>query len=306
LTLRSLIYTDADWNLTQELEAAKDSFYQIGLDQDIIEPVEQRPTAVLETDNQVKSWLIASLSFDYYSYKQLREIVHSSTEQLLMCMPNLRGQLGFVKFPIRERIAGLVQRQTDLQTQHAFEVLFKNKRLCFFLECQEARFEIPPKVNIRETRWLARENNEPLQRSLFDRVPDELNRYERSVALYLDNHPEVLWWYRNLIGPGSFSIQGYRRNKIYPDFVVQQGKNKKPSASVIVVESKGKQLKGNEDTKYKRSVAEYFGKIGQKVPWQKLSKDFADETFRVQVLDEGEYQDKDWKTDLRKLLEETR
>lgn len=75
-------------------------------------------------------------------------------------------------------------------------------------------------------------------------------------------------------------------------------------AVVVVVESKGKQLKGNEDTNYKRRVAEYFGNIGRKVPWQKLAKDFADETFRVQVLDEGEYEDKDWKADLRKLLEE--
>jgi type III restriction enzyme len=298
-------YVDVDWNLSQELAAAKDSFYRISLDQDIVEPVEQRSAAALETDDQVKSWLVASLSFDYYSYKQLRQIVQSAARQLLKRMPVLEGQLGLVKFSIRERITGLIQRQTDQQTQVAFEALHKSKRLCFFLECREARFEIPPKVNIRETRWFARENNEPLERSLFDRVPDDLNRYEKSVALYLDNHPEVLWWYRNLIGPEHFSIQGYRRNKIYPDFVVQRGRNKRPLASVIVVESKGKQLKGSEDTSYKRKVAEYFGRIGHKVPWQKLSKDFADETFRVQVLDEGEYEDKDWRADLRKLLEES-
>src|SRR5262249_32628762 len=99
------------------------------------------------------------------------------------------------------------------------------------------------------------------------------------------------------------SIQGYRRNKIYPDFVVQRSKNKKPTASVLVVESKGKQLKGNEDTNYKRTVAEYFGKVGRRVRWQKLSKDFADQTFRFQVLDEGEYEDRDWRADLRKALE---
>ena len=150
----------------------------------------------------------------------------------------------------------------------------------------------------------ARDNNEPLQRSLFDHVPEELNRYERSVALYLDHHPQVLWWYRNLIGAEYFSIQGYRRSKIYPDFIVQQGKNRRPLASVIVVESTGKQLKGNEDTNYKRTVAGYFGETGHKVPWQKLSQDFADQTFLGQVLDAGEYGDKDWKADLRRVLEE--
>lgn len=160
------------------------------------------------------------------------------------------------------------------------------------------------KVPVRATRKLVHDNNEPVQRSLFDYVPDDLNEYEKSVALYLDNRPEVLWWYRNLVGPQHFSIQGYKRNKVYPDFVVQQGRNKKPVATVVVVESKGKHLKGNEDTIYKRSVADYFGKIGRKVSWQKLGEDFQDQTFRFQILDEGEYEDRDWRDDLKRLLEE--
>ncbi len=72
---------------------------------------------------------------------------------------------------------------------------------------------------------------------------------------------------------------------------------------MIVVESKGKHLKGNEDAKYKRSMAQYFEKVGRKVPWQKLGKDFEHETFRFQVLDEGEYADRDRKGDLKNLLE---
>ena len=86
--------------------------------------------------------------------------------------------------------------------------------------------------------------------------------------------------------------------------MVQQGTNKRPIASVVVVESKGKHLKGNEDTNYKRTVAEYFGKIGRKVSWQKLGEEFHDQTFRFQILDEGEYEDRDWRDDLKELLEE--
>jgi hypothetical protein len=48
--------------------------------------------------------------------------------------------------------------------------------------------------------------------------------------------------------------------------VVQEGHKKKPVATVIVVESKGKHLKGNEDTNYKRKVARYFEQVGGKVP----------------------------------------
>jgi hypothetical protein len=41
---------------------------------------------------------------------------------------------------------------------------------------------------------------------------------------------------------------------------------------------------------------------GEKVR-RKLAEDFQDETFHFQVLDEGEYSDRDWRDDLRKLLE---
>ena len=298
-------YAGIDWNMATALEAAKDSVYRLTLEQDDLERVAERESVTLETDEQVKAWLVASLPFDYFSQKRLREVVSRVTERLYQLSPELSGRLGMVKFEVRERIVGLIERGTDRQTQEAFEALFKIKRLAFYLECVEGRFEIPPKIEIRGTKKLIHDDHEPIQRSLFDYVPDNLNDYEKSVALYLDKHPEVLWWYRNLVGAQCFSIQGYRRNKIYPDFVVQQGHNKKPVASVVVVESKGKHLKGNEDTNYKRKVASYFEKVGQKVPWQKLAKDFEDETFRVQVLDEGEYADRDWRDDLKKLLDQS-
>jgi hypothetical protein len=56
---------------------------------------------------------------------------------------------------------------------------------------------------------------------------------------------------------------------------------------------------------FQRTVAEYFGKVGRKVRSQKLGEDFQDQTFRVQVLDEGEYEDRDWKADLKKMLDGT-
>lgn len=287
------------------LASATDSFYRLTLGQDSIERIEEREATIIETDEQVQGWLVASFPFDYFSHKQLRTIVERARTALYAATPDPNGKLGLVKFEAREKIVGFVERQTDRQTQAAFEKLYTDGRLSFYLDCIEGRFEIPQRLPVRTTRKLVRDNNDPVQRSLFDWVPDDLNEYEKSVALYLDNHPQVLWWYRNLVGPQNLSAQGYKRNRVYPDFVVQQGRDKKPAASVVVVESKGKHLKGNEDTNYKRSVASYFGKIGRKVSWRKLGKDFQDETFRFQVLDEGEYEDRDWRDDLRKFLEES-
>lgn len=297
-------YGAVDWDMSSALKTALDSFYRLTLEQDTLERVEERETVVLETDEQVKAWLVASLSFDHFSYKQLRHVVGQAVERLFQVNRDLPGRLGLVKFSVREKIIGLIERETDRQTQEAFERLFRSKQLCFYLECREGRFEIPQRVGVHSTRRLVHDNNEPVQRSLFDYVADDLNEYEKAVALFLDDRPEVLWWYRNLVGPQNFSIQGYKRQRVYPDFIVQQGRNEKPVASVVVVESKGKHLKGNEDSEYKRSLADYFGKIGRKVSWQKLGKDFEDETFRFQILDEGEYEDRDWRDDLKRVLEE--
>ena len=62
---------------------------------------------------------------------------------------------------------------------------------------------------------------------------------------------------------------------------------------------------GNEDTKYKRTIAKYLEKVGHKVSWQKLGADFQDETFRFHVLDEGEYEDRDWRDDRKRFLEDS-
>jgi type III restriction enzyme len=297
-------YDSVDWNMSDDLERNKDSYYRLTLEQNELERIDGAGSGVSEIDEQVIAWFIASLSFDQFSYKQIKYIVERVVDRLHQVNSDLRGRLGLVKFPVREKIAGFIERETDRNTRKSFERLFENKCLCFYLECVEARFEIPPVVQLRSERRLVHDNGEQVQQSLFDYVPDAFNNYEKAVALYLDKCPQVLWWYRNLVGPDQFSIQGYKRNRIYPDFIIQQGEKKKPVASVLVVESKGKHLKGNEDTKYKRSVADYFGKIGRRVSWQKLGEDFKDHRFRVQVLDQGEYKDKDWRDEIKKLFEE--
>ncbi len=186
-----------------------------------------------------------------------------------------------------------------------FRGLFEAGKIKFYLHCVQCRFEIPKAVTLRALqKKMVRDDNGPLQRSLFDYVPDDLNSYEREVALVLDRDERVLWWYRNLVGPHNFAIQGYRRDRIYPDFVVQQGAKKKASQHVVVIESKGRQLSGNPDTGYKRKIAEYFTKAGKEVKWQQLASGFADRVFRFQVIDQGEYPGEAWREELQKLLEE--
>lgn len=292
-------YAAVDWDFADELAKAKDQFYRITLESELEKQAETEAEHI-EDDTSVRAWLVANLGVEWLSAKQLRFVVEHVCERL----GSVKGCLALIKFVLRDKIDGFIQQQTDLMAEKAFYGLHAQKRLCFYLHCVKGRFEIPPEIEIGVTGKLRHDNDDEVERSLFDYVPRDLNTYETDVALSIDRHPEVLWWYRNLVGSSNFSIQGYRRSPIYPDFVVQRGdagKNE-PEATVIVVESKGKQLKGSEDTKYKRRIAQVFSDIGKKVTWQELSKGFKDQQFRFQVLDEGEYASQDWREDLKKLL----
>jgi len=292
-------YDAIDWDLDDELSKSKAHFWQISIGQE----TEQKSVdlvVLLEDDESVKSWLVANLDFPWYSAKQIRAVVEEVCDHLV----KWKGKLNLLKFPLRERIEGFIRRNTDEITEANFNKMCKSGELCFYLECIEGRFEIPRCLDIDAPRKLTHDDGEQVQRSLFDWVADNMNEYEKSVALALDRHSKVLWWYRNLVGHNQFAIQGYRRNPIYPDFIVQKGetKSKKPIPQVLVLESKGKQLKGSEDTNYKRDLARIFEDVGRKVTWQELGEGFRDRTFRFQILDEGEYQDEDWHEELKSIL----
>ncbi len=293
-----------DWSLASEITEAKDRFYRLTLGQDMLQ---QREVAVdiLESDASVQSWIVASLAFQYLSHKQLRHVVRQVCERLLQTHLQcaLQDRLGLVKFVVRDKIQAFVEEQLDRQTEAAFVELYESGKLMFYLECAECRFEIPATITVRTARPLAHDDGSPIAKSLFDYVEHESqNEYERAVALCLDRNADVLWWYRNLVGADQFAIQGYKRNRIHPDFVVQNGTKEKPEHRVLVIESKGKHLEGNPDTTYKRNVAAYFNKVGKKVPWQQLGKDFRDHVFRFQILDEAQSLGRDWRDELRSFL----
>jgi len=293
-----------DWPLAGAVKEAKDNFYRMTIGEDIEKDYETEADLV-ESDEKVRAWLVASLPFSYLSYKQLRRIVDRVYRRLIECELSamVEGRLGLVKFPVRDRIERWMHEQIDAQTEAAFSRLFDAGKICFYLECADCRFPIPESVQIRSMRPLTHDDGSPIAKSLFDYVEHESqNEYERAVALVIDKHADVLWWFRNRVGPENFAIQGYRRNRIYPDYVVQSTAANRPNHQVIVVESKGAHLEGNPDTSYKRKVAGYFERAGRKVTWQQLGADFKDHVFRFQVLDEKQDHGGHWSDKLNELL----
>ena len=95
------------------------------------------------------------------------------------------------------------------------------------------------------------------KKHLYMGIP-EMNSEERLVADELEKSDTVWWWCRNKEVAGYFFLQGWKKNKFYPDFIVRL-KNK--SKSYVIIEYKGKHLQENVDTLYKNQLGEYWSLI---------------------------------------------
>ena len=101
---------------------------------------------------------------------------------------------------------------------------------------------------------LIRDDGESLKSSLFAPLyaGDFSSNDEREIAVYLDADRALTWWHRN-VARAQYALQGWQREKIYPDFIfaVQHGE---ADSQLVVLEMKGIHLSGNPDTVYKQAV----------------------------------------------------
>lgn len=81
-----------------------------------------------------------------------------------------------------------------------------------------------------------------------------MNNLEKDVIEELKSKDKVLWWMRNKVEDRAYSIQAWRKNRIYPDFIIAKQNEENKLELVYIIESKGDHLAGNPDTKYKQLV----------------------------------------------------
>ncbi len=193
---------------------------------------------------------------------------------------------------IIEELKKVLEKERNRLSEQIFRNMVVDKKLCFFLITDKGGFVLPSRIRVRSNKQLVRNDNTPVQKSLFDYVPEEsINDLEKSVAIYLDEQEKLLWWYRNM-SRQDYHIQGWKRNKIYPDFIAADKQlDKDDYGTVFVLETKGIHLK-NEDTKYKQDVFALCNELGAKKAWKELFDEFPDHNFEFQVVFEDEWQNK--------------
>ena len=170
--------------------------------------------------------------------------------------------LGQLAKSITEELRRRISLQRDIYAEEIFKRDVASGRVQFRLRVDGRNWHMPLEVETAEpatTRQLVSKTGGPLQRSLFSPVyENELNKDEREVAIYLDSESTLIWWHRN-VARTQYGIQGWKKNKIYPDFIfaVQREREAK---RITILETKGDQLDNNLDTNYKRDLLSFLSK----------------------------------------------
>ena len=162
-------------------------------------------------------------------------------------------KMGLLSSFILEELRKYLIAERDKNAESIFIEKVANESIQFRLRTDTHNWVMPEHMwtDLAEnSEKLTLTNGDVAEKSLFAPAYRlEFNNDEEDFACYLDEHKALAWWHRNVAKPGQYYVQGWRKNKVYPDFIFAINDKK-----IIVIETKGDQLDGNLDTKYKKKL----------------------------------------------------
>jgi type III restriction enzyme len=174
---------------------------------------------------------------------------------------------------LAECLRWLSDRRDEMAEAH-FKRALADGRIVFELQATDLDWEMPYQENIEVRsgdRQIQGPSGNPVQRSLFEpEFETSMNDLELKLAVELDSRKVVDWWYRSIVKPSGYFLCGWRKQRIYPDFIASIASGK--AMDRLVIETKGMHLLGNEDTEYKRRLFEALTSASQEVQTIRLGE----------------------------------
>lgn len=180
--------------------------------------------------------------------------------------------------------------EKDRLAERVFRSLIEKDTLHFLVIANKIGYKLPKKKPVRSERKLTKKTGEQLERSLFDYVPvEDLNEMETQVAWYLDDQDKLFFWYRN-IPKQDYGVQGWRKSRVFADFIFTDKSNGNGFNRVFVVETKGLHIKDSDDTKYKKRLFELCNERSKETTVTELGLKMHAEKVSFAIVDESEWE----------------
>jgi type III restriction enzyme len=200
-----------------------------------------------------------------------------------------------------EELRKRLEQEKERLAEAVFRGMLDKDELRFLIIADTLDWTFPQQITVKPTsKTLTRKDGSQLQLSLLEFVPeDDFNETEKAVAWYLEHQTRLFFWYRNR-ARHDYSIQGWRKYRVYPDFIFT-ARDKAATGDyerVYVVETKGLHIKDNDKTDYIRRVFDICTKQAKSRNWGELGSQMKDKVLCFEVLAEDE-----WEAKLNEILQ---
>lgn len=157
------------------------------------------------------------------------------------------SELSVNRYVLVTKLNNVINQILEDYAKKRFDNFIKNKKITV-----KALEKFPNKIT------LSQEIPQEFNKNYYPKI-DKLNKEELRFVerLDLETLPNIKFWVRSREKKDPFFIQGWKKNKFYPDFIAVTKKG-----NILALEWKGKDRISNEDTGYKIEIGNIWEKLG--------------------------------------------
>ena len=194
------------------------------------------------TEDDLLSWFREKIQRGFISVEEMNSYLKKAVAKLLV---NYKlNELSVNRYQVKELIEKKINEIIDELTKKRFIELTKEKLLISGGE----QFVFDDSINLLNV------SSDNFDKHLYEKA-GKMNKEELDLAGRLNVLENIHWWFRNPEMSG-FYIQGWQKNKFYPDFIA-----KTKSGKYILLEYKGEHIATGEDSDYKKAIGKQWGKL---------------------------------------------
>lgn len=194
------------------------------------------------TEDDLLSWFREKIQRGFIAVGEMNSYLKKVIGKLLA--KHKLNEMSAYRYKIKEVIEEKINEIIDQSTKKKFGKLVKKKLLI----SRGEGFILGESVNLLQI------SPDNFSKHLYEKA-GKMNEEELDLANRIDGLDNARWWFRNPEMSG-FYIQGWKKQKFYPDFIVKTKKG-----NYIILEYKGEHIAGSEDSEYKKAIGEQWGKL---------------------------------------------
>lgn len=195
------------------------------------------------TEDDLLLWFRIKIQRGFIAIEEMSSYLKKVIDKLLA--RHSLSALSAHRYQIKETAENKIDEIVDKLTEKKFGELAKKQLLISHGE----GFILGDSISLLQV------SPDNFNKHLYEKA-GKMNKEELDFAGRLNALDNVYWWFRNPEMSG-FYIQGWKKHKFYPDFIV-----KTKNGNYVVAEYKGEYLATGEDSDYKKAIG---------VKWEKLS-----------------------------------